>query len=69
VESTHRRGAARVFALEVDAVGEVEEVAPRALAPVVRMSGPFESAILWGDEIRFLLDTDALVGRAHAIHA
>ncbi|MFO0613285.1 MAG: Hpt domain-containing protein [Polyangiaceae bacterium] len=70
VESTTpRRGAARAFALEVDAVGEVEEVAPRALAPVIRMSGPFESAVLWGDEIRLLLDTDALVGRAHANHA
>lgn len=69
VESTGRRGAARSFALEVDAVGSVEEVAPRALAPIVRMSGPFESAVLWGDEIRLLLDADALVGRACASHA
>lgn len=69
VESPGRRGATRSFALEVDAVGAVEEVAPRALAPIVRMSGPFESGILWGDEIRLLLDADALVGRACASHA
>lgn len=68
VESTARRGLARVFALEVDAVGAVEEVAPRALSPVVRMSGPFESAVLWGDELRLVLDTDALVGRAFNGH-
>jgi chemotaxis protein histidine kinase CheA len=64
VDPMERRGAVRSFALEVDAVGVVEEVAPRALAPIVRMSGPFESAILWGDEIRLLLDTDALLAQA-----
>lgn len=69
VESAARRGGARSIALEVDAVGEVEEVAPRALSPIVRMSGPFESAVLFGDELRFVLDTDALVGRALGAHA
>jgi hypothetical protein len=50
--------------LGVDAVGSVEEVALRALAPIVRLSGPFASAVLWGDEIRLSLDPDALLSRA-----
>jgi len=50
--------------LGVDAVGAVEEVALRALAPIVRLSGPFASAVLWGDEIRLSLDPDALLSRA-----
>jgi two-component system chemotaxis sensor kinase CheA len=50
--------------LGVDAVGAVEEVALRALAPIVRLNGPFASAVLWGDEIRLSLDPDALLSRA-----
>ncbi len=44
----------------VDAVGGVEEVALRALSPLVRLAGPFGASIVWGDELRLSLDADAL---------
>jgi two-component system chemotaxis sensor kinase CheA len=60
---TEQPGAASAC-IGVDAIGAVEEVALRALAPIVRLNGPFASAILWGDEIRLSLDPDALLSHA-----
>jgi chemotaxis protein histidine kinase CheA len=52
--------------LGIDAVGAVEDVMLRALAPIVKLNGPFAAAILWGDEIRLSLDPDALLARTRA---
>ena len=49
------------FLLGVDGVAGVEEVALRALSPLVRLSGPYAAGIVWGDELRLSLDPEALL--------
>jgi chemotaxis protein histidine kinase CheA len=56
----------RGLVVGVDAVGGVEEVALRALSPLVRLAGPFGAGIVWGDELRLSLDVDALLSLAGA---
>jgi two-component system chemotaxis sensor kinase CheA len=52
-------GAKRTL-VAVAAVGAVEEVALRSVAPLVRTAGPFSGAILRGDELRLCLDAGHL---------
>lgn len=45
----------------VEEVGSLEDVAVRAVSPLVSIAGPYAGAIVRGDDIRFCLDTHALI--------
>jgi hypothetical protein len=40
----------------VEELGSIDEVALRALPPIVRATGPWSAGIIWADDLRFSLD-------------
>ncbi len=45
-----------LFLIGVEELGSIDEVALRALPPLVRATGPWAAGIIWADELRFSLD-------------
>lgn len=54
----------------VDGLGGRDEAQLRPIEPLVRATGPWSAAVVWGDEIRMVLDPQAVIDQAHAlVHA
>lgn len=56
VEVVPPAGEANSAWVAIEELGSIDEVALRALPPIVRATGPWSAGIIWADDLRFSLD-------------